>query len=257
MWKRLGFVSLLVVVACKGKEEAGASPAGSAAAVDSVAAQAAASFAEAAAALAKAQAAASATAPAGTSAQAAASAAPTPSASASAAAEAGFSAALSNELGRLGFSTATSSLVALGKDRGVLLSGLGRLAGHPAALFAIFNNDKVVSAFMKRQDMQDVCRDPEKMKPMLLYVLSSPAARSWVNDPESIKAFTGSKLGTQLQACPAFKTLAQQPRSLALLTKDNAAATAVVTSPNFRAELDRLKIRQDASVGKIFSKRAK
>ena len=255
MWKRLGFVSLLVLVACKGKEETGASPAGSAAAADSVAAQAAASFAEAAAALAKAQAAASAAAVTGGSAQPAASAAPAPSASA--AADAGFSAALANELGRLGFSTATSSLLALGKDRGVLLSGLGRLAGHPAALSAIFNNDKVVSAFMKRQDMQDVCRDPEKMKPMLLYVLSSPATRSWVNDPESIKAFTGSKLGTQLQACPAFKTLAQQPRSLALLTKDNPAATAVVTSPNFRAELDRLKIRQDASVGKIFSKRAK
>jgi len=255
MWKRLGFVSLLVLVACKGKEETGASPAGSAAAADSVAAQAAASFAEAAAALAKAQAAASAAAVTGSSARPAASAAPAPSASA--AADAGFSAALANELGRLGFSTATSSLLALGKDRGVLLSGLGRLAGHPAALSAIFNNDKVVSAFMKRQDMQDVCRDPEKMKPMLLYVLSSPAARSWVNDPESIKAFTGSKLGTQLQACPAFKTLAQQPRSLALLTKDNPAATAVVTSANFRAELDRLKIRQDASVGKIFSKRAK
>jgi hypothetical protein len=251
MWKRLGLVSLLVLVACKGKEEAGASPAGSAAAADSVAA----AFAEAAAALAKAQAAASAAAVAGNSAQPAASAAPAPSASA--ATDAGFSAALANELGRLGFSTATSSLVALGKDRGVLLSGLGRLAGHPAALSAVFNNDKVVSAFMKRHDMQDVCRDPEKMKPMLLYVLSSPAARSWVNDTESIKAFSGSKLGTQLQACPAFKTLAQQPRSLALLTKDNAAATAVVTSPNFRAELDRLKIRQDASVGKIFSKRAK
>ncbi|MES1187821.1 MAG: hypothetical protein ABUL60_28645 [Myxococcales bacterium] len=253
MWKRLGLVSLLVLVACKGKEEAGVPPAGSATAADSAAAQAAASFAKAAAALAKAQAAASAAAVAGTSAQPAVSAVPAPSASAAAA---DFSAALSNELGRLGFSTATSSLVALGKDRGVLLSGLGRLAGHPAALSAIFNNDKVVSAFMKRQDMQDVCRDPEKMKPMLLYVLSSPAARSWVNDPESIKAFTGSKLGTQLQACPAFKTLAQQPRSLALLTRDNAAATGVVMSPNFRAELDRLKIRQVVMVG-TFSKRAK
>lgn len=257
MWKRLGIVSLLVLVACKQKDEGGASPSASAAAADSVATQAAASFAEAAAALAKAQAAASAAAvgSAAVGALPAVSAVAAPSASA--AADAGFSAAVANELGRLGFSTATTSLVALGKDRGVLLSGLGRLAGHPTALSAVFNNDKVVSAFMKRQDMQDVCRDPEKMKPMLLYVLSSPAARSWVNDPESIKALTGSKLGAALQACPAFKTLTQQPRTLALLTKDNPAATAVVTSPNFRAELDRLKIRQDLTVGKVFTKRAK
>jgi hypothetical protein len=249
MWNRLLCVSLLVVVACKGKEDAPA--AANPAAADSIAAQAASSFAEAAAALAKAQAAASAGVATGAAATASAVAAP----SASAAVE-GFSATLSNELGRLGFSTGASALVALGKDRGVLLSGLGRLAGHATALSAIFDNDKVVSAFMKRQDMQDACRDPEKMKPMLLYVLSSPAARAWVNDPASIKAFTGSKLGLQLQACPGFKAIAQQPRALAILTKDNAAATAVVTSPNFRAELDRLKIRQDVSV-KIFSKRAK
>ena len=130
------------------------------------------------------------------------------------------------------------------------------MAGHPAALSAIFNNDKVVSAFMKRQDMQDVCRDPEKMKPMLLYVLGSPAARNWVSDPQSIKAFTGSKLGLQLQACPGFKAIEQQPRALATLTKDDAVAAAVVTNPNFRAELDRLKIRQDVS-SKSFSRKQK
>jgi hypothetical protein len=253
MWKRLAWVSvsLLAAVACKGKDEA---PAAAPASADSVAAQAAASFAEAAAALAKAQAAASAGAatPALASATASASAIAAPSASA--AAEPALSGALSNELGRLGFSTAAASLAALGKDRGALLSGLGRLAGHPAALSAIFNNDKVVSAFMKRQDMQDVCRDPEKMKPMLLYVLSSPAARNWVSDPESIKALTGSKLGLQLQGCPGFKALEGQPRALAALTKGNAVATSVITNPNFRAELERLKIRQDLG-GKATVKR--
>ena len=96
-------------------------------------------------------------------------------ASAAASADSGFSATLSNELGRLGFSTATSALVALGKDRGLLLSGLGRLAGHATALSAIFDNDRVVSAFMKRPDMQDVCRDPEKMKPKKVKVEKEPA----------------------------------------------------------------------------------
>lgn len=251
MWKRLAPVSLLLlVVACKGKDEAPAAAGPTAA--DSVAAQAASSFAEAAAALVKAQAAASAAAGTGSAPVPTTSAAAAPSASA--AVDTGFSVALSNELQRLGFSTAATSLVALGKDRGVLLSGLGRLAGHPAALSAIFNNDKVVSAFMKRQDMQDVCRDPEKMKPMLLYVLSSPAARNWVSDPESIKAFTGSKLGLLLQACPGFKAIEQQPSALSTLTKGNSVATSVISNPNFRAELARLKIRQDPA-GKIFNKR--
>jgi hypothetical protein len=256
MWKRLACVSLLVV-ACKGKEDAGASPAGAApAATDSVAAQAAASFAEAAAALAKAQAAASGRAIGTLAASAAPGVSAAAAPSASAAVDTGFSAALANELGRLGISTGSSDLVALGKERGTLLSGLGRLAGHSSALSAVFNSDKVVSAFSKRQDMQDVCRDPEKLKPMLRYVLSSTAARNLVNEPESLRAFTSSKLGVQLQACPGFKALAQQPRSLATLTQGNAAATALVNSPNFRAELDRLKIRQDAS-GKLFSKKAK
>lgn len=249
MSSRLVVLALLTVVACKGNE---ADDAKSPAAADSAAALAS-SFAQAAAALAQAQAAASAAAVPG----AASAAAPTASAapSASAAVDAGFTAAVSNELGRLGFSTAAADLAALGKDRGVLLSGLGRLAGHPTALSAVFNSDKVVSSFTKRPEIQEACKDPEKLKPLLLYVLASNAARAWVADPASIKAFTGSKLGQQLQACSAFKTLVAQPKTLATLTKGNAAATAVVTNPNFRAELDRLKIRQDATLGKVFSRK--
>ena len=251
MRNRLAWVALLAIVACKGKEEATAEPA-RAAAAESAAAQVASAFAQATAALAKAQAAASATAVGGGAPAVVAPA--SPSATTAAVAE-GFSAALSNELGRLGFSTAASDLLALGKDRGLLLNGLGRLAGHSSALSAIFNSDKVVSTFMKRPDMQAACRDPEKLKPLLLYVLSSNAARLWVNEPESIRAFTGSKLGVQLQACSAFKSLAQQPQTLATLAKSNPAAAAVIGNPNLRAELDRLKIRQDAAVQR-FSRKA-
>jgi hypothetical protein len=237
---------------CKGKEEtaAGAPAAASAAEVASA-------FALAAQALAEAQAngaAAGGGAPAPNSAKAAVSAAPSASA---AAADAGFSPAVSNELGRLGFSTASAELMALGKDRGVLLSALSRLTGHPVALSAIFGSDKVVNAFLKRPDMQDACRDPEKLKPLLLYVLSSAPARAWVNDKDSIKAFSDSKLGAKLQACPAFKALAGQPKALAQLTSGNAAATAVVTHPNFRAELERLKIQQDASASKFVRRLAR
>jgi hypothetical protein len=243
MSSRLVVLALLAVVGCKGNEaDASKNPA----AADSAAALAS-SFAQAAAALAQAQAAASAAAAPGAASVAAPALSAAPAPSASAAADAGFSAAVSNELGRLGFSTAAADLAALGKDRGVLLSGLGRLAGHPTALAAVFNSDKVTSAFMKRPEIQEACKDPEKMKPLLLYVLGSNAARQWVADPASIKAFTGSKLGQQLQACSAFKTLVQQPKMLATLTRDNAAASAVVANPNFRAELDRLKIRQDAA----------
>ena len=244
-------LALLSVVACKGNEADDAkSPAGA----DSAAALAS-SFAQAAAALAQAQAAASAAAVPGAASAAAPTASVAPAPSASAAVDTGFTAAVSNELGRLGFSTAAADLLKLGKDRGVLLTGLGRLAGHPTALSAVFNNDKVTSSFTARPEIKEACKDPEKMKPLLLYVLGSNAARQWVADPASIKAFTGSRLGLQLQACPAFKTLVQQPQTLATLTKDNAAASAVVTNPNFRAELDRLKIKQDVTVRKTFSRK--
>ena len=247
MRNRLAWVALFAIVACKGKEDATAEPA-RAAAAESAAAQVASAFAQTAAALAKAQAA-------GTAAAGGAPASVAPALpSAVAAVPEGFSAALSNELGRLGFSTAASDLLALGKDRGVLLNGLGRLAGHSSALSAIFNSDKVVSAFMKRPDMQLACRDPEKLKTLLLCVLSSNAARLWVNEPESIRAFTGSKLGVQLQACPAFKSLAQQPQTLATIAKSSPAAAAVIGNPNLRAELDRLKIRQDAGVQRFSRK---
>lgn len=251
MSSRLVVLALLAVVGCKGNE---ADASKNTAAADSAAALAS-SFAQAAAALAQAQAAASAAAVPGTASAAAPALSVVAAPSASAAADTGFSAAVSNELGRLGFSTAAADLLKLGKDRGVLLTGLGRLAGHPTALSAVFNNDKVVSSFSARPEIKEACKDPEKLKPLLLYVLGSPAARQWVADPASIKAFTGSKLGLQLQACPAFKTLAQQPTMLATLTKDNAAASAVVANPNFRAELDRLKIRQDATLRKVFSRK--
>jgi hypothetical protein len=241
---------MLLGLGCKAKADAAAS----APAAEASAAQVASAFALAAQALSDAQAngagKAASAAPSAASAVATASAAP----SASATADAGFSPSVANELGRLGFSTAAADLTALGKDRGVLLSALSRLTGHPAALSAVFGSDKVVNAFMKRTDMQDACREPEKLKPLLLYVLSSAPARAWVNDKDSIKAFSDSKLGAKLLACPAFKALAAEPKALAQLTSGQAEATAVVNHPNFRAELERLKIRQDATGSKFARK---
>jgi hypothetical protein len=248
--KRLVLLAMLAIVGCKEKDAPTAAPASPAA--DSAAAQAglaAAALAQAAASLAAAAG--------GTAATAASVATPAASASAKPAASAeasAFSAQIANQLGRLGFSTGPSDLLALGRDRGALLTALGRLSAQPAALSAVLNNDSVVSAFMKRADMQQFCRDPEQLKHVLLFALSSPAARTWVASPEAIVALTGSKLGQQFQACPAFKTLVKDPRSLATLTSGNAAAGAVVSNPNFRAELDRLKIRQDAQPTKLFKK---
>src|SRR5258706_15356875 len=142
MMNRLIVVALLAVVGCKSKESASAEPVAPVAA-DSAAAragEAAAALARAAAALATAASAAATPAP-----SAAASAKPVASAESS-----GFSAQIANQLGRLGISTGANDLIALGRDRGALLAGLGRLANQPAALSAVLDNDKVVSAFMKR-----------------------------------------------------------------------------------------------------------
>lgn len=242
MRSRCALIALFVMTACSAKDKASAEPP-TPAAPDSAAARAA----QAAVALAQAAVAAAAAASATSSAAPAemASAAPAPKPAVAVEASS-FSAQMANQLGRLGFSTGGGDLVALGRDPGQLLAGLGRLAGHPAALSAIFNSDRVVTTFMKRSDVQEFCRNPERLKQVLPYALGAPAARAWVDDPESIQALTGSKLGVQFQACPAFQTLARQPRSLAMLTRGSAEARAVVSHPNFRAELDRLKIRQDA-----------
>jgi hypothetical protein len=248
MINRLLVVALLAVGGCKGKESPSAEPTAPVAA-DSAATRAA---GEAAAALARAAAslATAASAAAVPAASATASAKPVASAESSA-----FSAQIANQLGRLGISTGANDLIALGRDRGALLAGLGRLADQPAALSAVLDNDKVVSAFMKRSDVQQFCHDPERLKQVLLFALSSPAARAWVNNRESIKALTGSKLGVQFQACPAFQTLEKQPRALATLTSDSPSASAVVNNPNFRAELERLKIRQDTQPERSFKKK--
>jgi hypothetical protein len=251
--KRLVLALVLAAVGCKGKESPAPEPA-NAAAANSAAVQAglaAAALAQAAASLAAAAGGSAATTPSATTAVASAAASAKPVASAETSA---FSAQVANQLGRLGFSTGASDLLALGRDRAALLTGLGRLAAQPTALAAVFDNDSVVSAFMKRADVQQFCRDPEQLKHVLLYALSSPAARSWVSSPDSVKALTTSKLGQQFQACSAFKTLAKDPRTLASLTNGNAAATAVVSNPNFRAELDRLKIKQDAQAPRSFKK---
>lgn len=249
-------IALFVMSACSAKDKASAEPPAPAA-PDSATVQAG----IAAVALAQAAVAAAAAASAATSGAPApiASAAPAAVTSAApavkpvvAAEGSGFSAQVANQLGRLGFSTGANDLVALGRDQGQLLVGLGRLAGHASALSAIFNSDKVVSTFMKRSDVQELCRNPERLKQVLSYALSAPAARAWVEDPASIQALTGSKLGVQFQACPAFQALARQPRSLALLTRESAQARAVVNHPNFRTELERLKIRQEAAPERSF-----
>ena len=248
MRNRLVLIALVAVVGCK-QEGTAAEPAGTTPNSAASAGLAAAALAQAVASAAAAHAAASA-APA-TSAVAL----PSASASASAAVADSFPPQLANELGRLGFSTGPNDLLALGRDRAALINGLARLAGHSTALSAILNNDKVASAFMKRADVQASCKDPEQLKQKLLYALSTPTARALVTDPASLKALSSSKLGTQLQACSAFQTLAKNPRTLADLTRDNPAASAVVANTNFRAELDRLKIRQDAQPSKVFARR--
>jgi hypothetical protein len=256
MWHRLAPVALIALIACKAKENVG--PEQPAAAAN---AAAVASAGLAAAALA--QAAVSAAAAAGTAAPApSAATAATPSAAASAKPVAvvdggGFTAQVANQLGRLGFSTGPNDLLALGRDKAALLNGLGRLTAQPAALSAIFNSDRVVSPFMKRADVQEFCRDPERLKQVLPYVLGSAAARTWVSSPEAIKALTSSKLGVQFQACPAFQALAKQPRTLANAAQGNASASAVINDPNFRAELERLKIRQDTRPQRGFKKAAR
>lgn len=250
MWHRLAPIALIALVGCKGKDDVSAEqPAAAAnAAAATSAGLAAAALAQAAV---SAAAAGNAVAPAPTAA--------TPSAEASAKPVAavegsGFTAQVANQLGRLGFSTGANDLLALGRDRFALLNGLGRLTSQPSALSAIFNSDKVVSPFMKRADVQEFCRDPERLKQVLPHVLGSAATRTWVGSPEAIKALTTSKLGVQFQACPAFQALAKQPRTLANAAQGNASATAVINDPNFRAELERLKIRQDTSAPRSFKK---
>lgn len=248
-------IALFVMSACSAKDKASAEPPAPAA-PDSATVQAgiaAVALAQAAVAAAAAASAATSGAPAPIASAAPAVTSAAPAVKPVVAAEgSGFSAQVANQLGRLGFSTGANDLVALGRDQGQLLVGLGRLAGHASALSAIFNSDKVVSTFMKRSDVQELCRNPERLKQVLSYALSAPAARAWVEDPASIQALTGSKLGVQFQACPAFQALARQPRSLALLTRESAQARAVVNHPNFRTELERLKIRQEAAPERSF-----
>jgi hypothetical protein len=258
MWNQLGCVALIALISCKAKENVSAEQPTAAAN-----AAAAASAGLAAVALAQAASAAAAAAAASTVTPASsAAAAATVSAAASAKPVAvvdgsGFTAQVANQLGRLGFSTGTNDLLALGRDKAALLNGLGRLTAQPTALSAIFNSDKVVSPFMKRADIQEFCRDPERLKQVLPYVLGSAAARTWVSSPEAIKALTSSKLGLQFQACPAFQALAKQPRTLANAAQGNASASAVISDPNLRAELERLKIRQDTRPLRGFKKAAR
>jgi hypothetical protein len=62
------------------------------------------------------------------------------------------------------------------------------------------------------------------------------------------------KLGLQFQACPRSKRSRSSPNSLAELTLDKTCSRRGRKQPNFRAELERLKIRQEAPPAGKFHK---
>lgn len=151
---------------------------------------------------------------------------------------------VAGELQQLGIATGMAGLAALGESQGALLRAAGTLATHPTALSAVLNNDTVVTAFNGRPDIQQFCRNPAALTPILVYALSSPTAQAFVPKPQTISTIAESKLLREFQKCPAFRTLAARPDTLNRLAAENPAIAPIVNHPNFKLGLEKAKIRQ-------------
>lgn len=149
-----------------------------------------------------------------------------------------------NELGRLNVSTSTQGLKHLGDVKHQLLTIAGRLANSPRTLSVVMNHDLVVESFMERPDIVKACREPDALRPILVWALGHPTAQAIVTNKESVEVVTNSKLTQAFVKCPAFKQLTG-PRSafLAKAAENDAAIDRVVRHENFKAALEKLGIK--------------
>lgn len=151
------------------------------------------------------------------------------------------------DLAKAGIPTDAKGLSNLGAKEGLLSSLAAKMLDHPKILAAVFNNKRVVDAFMSRARVKENCEsggalksylsDPAsggmtKVAPVIQQALSKPAASSAL-----VSALAGTEMAKRLGACPSVKQIVDDPTAIASIAMSNPKALSLLMDPRSAAAL--------------------
>lgn len=157
-----------------------------------------------------------------------------PAAAASAADEA-------KALASAGIPTDANGLSNLGAKEGMLSSLAAKLLDHPKILAAVFNNKRVVDAFMSRAGVKENCEsggalksylsDPgsggmTKVFPVIQQALSRPSTSSAL-----VSVLAGTEMAKRVGDCPSLKALSNDSTAIASIAMANPKALGLLMDP--------------------------
>ena len=151
------------------------------------------------------------------------------------------------DLAAAGVSTDPRELNALGAKPGLLSALAAKMLNHPKVLAAVFNNKKVVDAFMSRGLVKKNCESGDALKsylsdsksagmtkvfPVIQQALDSPGTASGL-----VSALAGTEMVKRLSACPSAQELTNDPTAVVTIAMANPKALGLLMDPRGAAAL--------------------
>lgn len=140
-----------------------------------------------------------------------------------------------------GVPTDARGLNNLGAQPGMLSALAAKMLNHPKVLAAVFNNKKVVDAFMSRKTVQENCQNGESLKnylsdpnsggmknvfPVIQQALGNSATASGL-----VSALAGTEMATRLTACPSLKQVGNDSSAITSIAMANPKAMGLLMDP--------------------------
>ncbi|MBI2387653.1 MAG: hypothetical protein HYV14_16830 [Elusimicrobia bacterium] len=146
-----------------------------------------------------------------------------------------------------GIPTDARGLSDLGAKEGMLSALAAKMLDHPKILAAVFNNKRVVDAFMSRPRAKENCESGGALKNYLSDPNSGgmnkvfPVIQQALGRPDNASALVSALAGTEmvkrLSACPSLKELSSDSTAITSIAMANPKALGLVMDPRGAAAL--------------------
>lgn len=150
-------------------------------------------------------------------------------------------------LSKAGVATDPGSLNTLGAKEGMLSSLAAKMLNHPAVLAAVFNNKKVVDAFMSRPRVRENCQSGDALKTYLsdpnsggmtkVFPVIQQALGNAANSAALVGALAGTEMTKRLSECPSLKAVSNDSSAITSIAMANPKALSLLMDPRGMAAL--------------------
>lgn len=146
-------------------------------------------------------------------------------------------------LASAGIPTDAKGLDRLGGQKGLLSALAVKMLDHPKVLAAVFNNKRVVDAFMSREISRRNCQSGDALKSYLSDSNSAgmtkvfPVIQAALSRPATASALAGTEMARRVMDCPSVRALSSDPSAITAVAMSNTKALGLLTDPRVATAL--------------------